>query len=154
MLIYCRAPLLPDSCLFDKYNGKKVSGYDVPHATSVRDDQVYPCCGLFELETWNIHHWGCADFVQPFRQQLLKSEMAFCGICHKNCPSVVDFILHHKWSHLCLPLFVCPVCHFTYITQSCLQMHITEIHGVQAWLNNHFHSIITLKARLLNNSVV
>ena len=42
--------------------------------------------------------------------------------------TVVDFVLHHEWSHLCLPLFVCPVCHFTYITQSCLQMHITEIH--------------------------
>ena len=43
MLIYCRAPLPPDSCLFDKYCGKKASDYDVPHATSVSDDQVYPC---------------------------------------------------------------------------------------------------------------
>ena len=129
MSIYCRAPLLPDSCLFNKYHGKKASSYDVPHATSVCDDWVYPCSGLFELETWNVHHQGCADFVRPFRQQLLESEMAFCGICCKNCPSVVDFVLHHEWSHLCLPLFVYPVCHFTYITQSCLQMHITEIHG-------------------------
>ena len=128
MLIYCRAPLSPDNHLFDKYHGKKVSGYDIPHATSVRDDRVYPCCGLFELETWNVYHQGCADFVWPFRQQLLKSEMAFCGICHKNFPSVVDFVLHHERSHLCLPLFVCPVCHFTYITWSCLQMHITKIH--------------------------
>ena len=31
--------------------------------------------------------------------------------------------------HLCLPLFVCPICHFTYITHSCLHMHITEFHG-------------------------
>ena len=31
--------------------------------------------------------------------------------------------------HLCLPLFVCPICHFTYITHSCLWMHITESHG-------------------------
>ena len=129
MLIYCRAPLLPDSHLFDKYHRKKASSYDVPCATSVCGDRVYPCCGLFELETLNVHHWGCADFIQPFRQQLLDSEMAFCGICHKNCPSVVDFVLHHEWSHLCLPLFVCPVCHFIYITWSCLQMHITKIHG-------------------------
>ena len=28
-----------------------------------------------------------------------------------------------------LPLFVCPICHFTYITHSCLHMHITESHG-------------------------
>ena len=32
-------------------------------------------------------------------------------------------------SILCLPLFVCPICHFTYITHSCLRMHITESHG-------------------------
>ena len=38
MLIHCRAPLLPDSHLFDKYHGKKTSDYDVPHATSVHDD--------------------------------------------------------------------------------------------------------------------
>ena len=129
MLIYCRAPLPPDSCLFDKYHGKKASDYDVPHATSVSDDQVYPCCGLFELERWNVCHHGCADFIQPFRQQLLESETAFSGICCKNCTSVVDFILHHEQLHLCLPLFVCPVCCFTYVTQSCLQMHITEFHG-------------------------
>ena len=81
MLIYCRAPLPPDSCLFDKYRGKKTSDYDVPHATSVSDDWVYPCCRLFELERWNVHHHGCADFIWPFRQQLLESETAFCGIC-------------------------------------------------------------------------
>ena len=67
--------------------------------------------------------------VWPFRQQLLESETAYCGICHKNCTSVVDFTLHHEWVHLCIPLFVCPVCHFTYITWSCLQMHITDFHG-------------------------
>ena len=40
MLIHCRASLLPDSCLFDKYHRKKASDYDVPCATSVHDDQV------------------------------------------------------------------------------------------------------------------
>ena len=105
---------------------------------------------LFELETWNVHHQGCVDFVRPFRQQLLESETAYCGICHKNCTSVVDFVLHHEWAHLCLPLFVCLVCHFTYITQSCLQMHITEFHrGLWAQLNNLFLSIIISKIRLL-----
>ena len=63
MLTHCRAPLPPDSHLFDKYHGKKASDYNVPHATSVSDDQVYPCCGLFELERWNVHHHGCTDFV-------------------------------------------------------------------------------------------
>ena len=71
--------------------------------------------GFFELERWNVHHHSCADFIWPFRQQLLESETAFCSICCKNCISVVDFILRHEWVHLCLPLFVCPVCHFTYI---------------------------------------
>ena len=129
MLIYCRAPLPPDICLFDKYHVKKASDYDVPCATSVSDDRVYPCCRLFKLKRWNVCHHGCVDFIWPFRQQLLESETAFCGICHKNCTSVVDFVLHQEWVHLCLPLFVCLVCHFTYVTQSCLQMHITEFHG-------------------------
>ena len=47
----------------------------------------------------------------------------------KNCTSPADFVLHQECVHLCLPLFVCPICHFTYITHSCLQMHITESHG-------------------------
>ena len=29
---------------------KKVVDYDVPCASSINDDQVYPCCGLFKLE--------------------------------------------------------------------------------------------------------
>ena len=31
VLIYCRALLSPDSCLFDKYHGKRANNYDVPH---------------------------------------------------------------------------------------------------------------------------
>ena len=61
--------------------------------------------------------------------KLLKFETAFCDICHKNCLSPADFVLHQECVHLCLPLFACPVCYFTYITCSCLQMHITESHG-------------------------
>ena len=40
----------PNSCLFDKYHEKRANDYDVPHARSINDDQVFPCCGLFELE--------------------------------------------------------------------------------------------------------
>ena len=69
------------------------------------------------------------DIIQPYRQQLLESETAFCDICHKNCTSQANFVLHQECVHLCLPLFVCPICHFTYITHSCLWMHITEYHG-------------------------
>ena len=67
--------------------------------------------------------------LRPFRQQLLESEIAFCDICHKNCISMADFVSHHECVHLCLPLFICPVCHFSYITRSCLRMHITKFHG-------------------------
>ena len=58
-----------------------------------------------------------------------ESETSFCDTSHKNCTSPADFILHQECVHLCLPLFVCPICHFTYITRSCLRMHITEFHG-------------------------
>ena len=59
----------------------------------------------------------------------LSPRRLFCDICHKNCISPADFVLHQERVHLCLPLFVCPICHFTYITRSCLRMHITESHG-------------------------
>ena len=35
---YYRAPLSPNSCLPDKYCGKRTDDYDVPHATSISDD--------------------------------------------------------------------------------------------------------------------
>ena len=110
---------------------EKVADYDVPRASSIIDDRVHPCCGLFKLEKWEVggRYQNCADTIQPYRQQLLKSETSFCDTCHKNCTSPADFVLHQECVHLCLPLFVCPICHFTYITHSCLCMHITESHG-------------------------
>ena len=39
------------------------------------------------------------------------------------------FCIKNVYIYKCLLLFACPVCHFTYITHSCLQMHITESHG-------------------------
>ena len=108
---------------------RKVAVYDVPNASSINDAQVFPCCGLFQLEKWEVHYHSCADIIQPYRQQLLESETSFCDICHKNCISPADFVLHQECVHLCLPLFVCPICHFTYITHSCLCMHLTESHG-------------------------
>ena len=104
---------------------KKVAVYDVPRASSINDNRVYPCCRLFKLEKWEVHYYNCADVIQPYRQQLLESETSFCDICHKNCTSPADFVLHQE----CVHLFVCPICHFTYITHSCLCMHITESHG-------------------------
>ena len=109
--------------------GVKKVIYDVPRPSSINDSRVYPCCGLFKLEKWEVRYHSCADVIQPYRQQLLESETSFCDICHKNCTSPADFVLHQERVHLCLPLFVCPICHFTYITRSCLRMHITESHG-------------------------
>ena len=126
---YCRAPFQFNNYPSDKHTMKKVVDYDVPRASSINDDRVYLCCGLFKLEKWEVHYHSCTDVIQPYRWQLLKSETAFCDICHKNCVSPADFVLHQECVHLCLPLFVCPICHFTYITHSCLQMHITESHG-------------------------
>ena len=126
---YCRAPFQLDNYLSDKCGTKKAIDYDVPHTSSINDDQVYSCCGLLELKKWNVHHHRCADDIRPYRQQLLESETAFCNIFYKNCISPADFVLHQEHVHLCLPLFACPVCHFTYITHSCLWMHITESHG-------------------------
>ena len=116
---YCRAPFQLNNYPSDKCGAKRAVDYDVSHASSISDDQVYPCCGLLELEKWNVHHHSCTDVIWPYRQQLLESETAFCDICHKNCLSPADFVLHQKCVHLCLPPFACPVCHFTYITHYC-----------------------------------
>ena len=127
---YCRAPFQFNNYPSDsKWDMKKVAVYDVPHASSINDNWVYPCCGLFKLEKWEVHYHSCADIIQPYRWQLLEFETSFCDICHKNCTSPADFVLHQERVHLCLPLFVCPICHFTYITHSCLHMHIMEFHG-------------------------
>ena len=126
---YCRAPFQLDDYPSDKCDVKRAADYDVPQASSINDDRVYPCCRLLKLEKWDVHYHRCADIIQPYRQQLLESETAFCDICHKNCVFPADFVLHQEHVHLCLPLFACPICHFTYITHSCLWMHITESHG-------------------------
>ena len=103
--------------------------YNYPKATSVVDDCVHPCCGLYQIVSWGIKHCGCIDSIQPYREQLVLSETAFCGICCESCPSPADYVLHHECNHLCIPLFVCVVCRYPFITHSALQMHITEIHG-------------------------
>ena len=129
-IFYCRAPFQFNNYPSDsRCDTKKVVVYDVPRPSSIHDSRVYPCCGLFKLEKWEVHYHSCADIIQPYRRQLLESETSFCNICHKNCTSPADFVVHQEHVHLCLPLFVCPVCHFAYITHSCLHMHITKSHG-------------------------
>ena len=63
---YCSAPFQLNNHPSNKYNVKKAVDYDVPHASSINDDQVYPCCGLFKLEKWEVHHHSCADVIQPY----------------------------------------------------------------------------------------
>ena len=54
---YCRALFqLDDYPSNNKCDMKKAVDYDVPHASSINDDQVYPCCGLFKLEKWEVRH--------------------------------------------------------------------------------------------------
>ena len=43
-------------------------------------------------------------------------------------PQQILFYTRNVFIYVCLYLF-CPICHFTYITRSCLRMHITESHG-------------------------
>ena len=126
---YCRAPFQFNNYPSESRVDVKKVIYNVPHPSSIHDHRVYSCCGLFKLEKWEVCYHSCADIIQPYRRQLLESETSFCDICHKNCTSPADFVLHQEHVHLCLPLFVCPICHFTYITRSCLCMHITKSHG-------------------------
>ena len=115
--------------LYNKFKGKCVANYDYRRATSVTNDQVHQCCGLFEIKSWGVKHQECIDSTRPFREQLILNEMEYCGICHKHCSSPPDYVLHHEHLHLCAPMFVCAVCQYPYITCTALNMHVTEIHG-------------------------
>ena len=64
---YCRAPFQLNDYPSDEHNVKKVVDYDVPHVSSINDDQVYPCCGFFKLEKWEVCYHSCADVIQPYR---------------------------------------------------------------------------------------
>ena len=108
---YCRAPFQFNNYPSDKHYVKKVVDYDVPCASNINGDRVYLCCGLFKLEKWEVHHHSCTDIIQPYRQQLLESETAFCDICHKNCISPADFVLRPRtcsfmFAFVCLSYFV------------------------------------------------
>ena len=64
---HCRAPFQFNDFPSNEHNVKKVVDYDVPRASSINDDQVYPCCGLFKLEKWEVCHHSCVDVIQPYR---------------------------------------------------------------------------------------
>ena len=110
---YCRAPFQPKDYPSDKCSVKKAVDYDVPHASSINDDRVYPCCGFLELEKWNVCHHRCVDDIRPYRQQLLESETAFCNICRKNCFS----------SRFCFTPRTCTFM-FTAVCLSCLSFYL------------------------------
>ena len=59
----CRAPLHKGEVLYDKYKGKCVTNYNYPKATSIVDDCVHPCCGLYQIVSWGIKHHGCIDSI-------------------------------------------------------------------------------------------
>ena len=106
---YCRAPFQFNDYPSDsKCNMKKAVDYDVPCASNINDDWVYLCCGLFKLEKWEVCYHSCTDVIQPYRWQLLESETAFCDICHKDCISPADFVLHQEHVHLCFLYWFVP----------------------------------------------
>ena len=129
MLIHCRAPLPPDSCLFDKYHGKKASDYDVPHATSVCDDQFTHVVGYLSLKDG-------MSVIMVVWTSYNPSDNSYLSLKQPSVASATRTVLlwwissYIMSEHICaFTLFVCLVCYFTYVTQSCLQMHITEFHG-------------------------
>ena len=124
---YCRAPFQLNDYPSDKYNVKKAVDYDVPHASSINDDRVYPCCGLLELEKWNVCHHKCADDIRPYRQQLLKSETAFCDICHKNCISPADFV--YVCHYLLVPFVILPI--LLILVYVCILLKLMEVQKQQ-----------------------
>ena len=82
-------------------------------------------------------NWKSGKFVTIAAQTSYSlTDDSYLSPRHPSVISVTRIVLpqqilfyHQEHVHLCLPLFVCPICHFTYITHSCLRMHITESHG-------------------------
>ena len=160
VLICCRALLPPDitcnSCLFDKYHGKKAGDYDVPCATSISDDQVYPCSGLFKLERWKcLSSQLCRHVIQPFRQQTtwvwnsllwhLSQELyfysRFCFCIMNEYICVFHFLFVLFVISLILPDLV----------YKCTLLNFME---VQAQLSNLFPLITILRIKLLLYNLV
>ena len=91
-------------------------------------------------------HWGCTDSVWPFREQLILDETEYCGICHKHCLSPPNYVLHHKWLHLCVPIFICALCWDPYITCTALTCMWQRSTVVQPGYNGSCPSITIFKA--------
>ena len=66
-LFYCRAPFQFTNYPSESRDGVKKVIYDVPHPSSIHDNQVYSCCGLFKLEKWEVLYHSCAAIIQPYR---------------------------------------------------------------------------------------
>ena len=113
-----------------RHDTKKVAVYDVPHASSSDDNQVYPCCGTLQIKKVG------SSLPLAVQTSYSLTDNSYLSLRHLSVISVTRIVLpqqilfyNQERVHLCLPLFVCPICHFTYITHSCLCMHITESHG-------------------------
>ena len=62
-----RAPFQFNNYPSDSRREAKKVIYDVPRPSSIDDRRVYPCCGLFKLEKWEVRYHSCADIIQPYR---------------------------------------------------------------------------------------
>ena len=146
---YCRAPFQLDNYPFDKCGAKRAVDYDVPHASSISDDQVYPCCGLLELEKWNVHHHSCVQMSYGPTDNSYSSLKQLSVIFVIKIVFLQQILFCTKNVYIYVSCIVClsHVCHFTYITHSCLWMHITEAHG--GLENSNFFSLIKILETVL-----
>ena len=98
---------------FDDYtsNGrcdsKKVAVYDVPHPSSINDNRVYPCCGLFKLEKWEVHYHSCADIIQLTDNSYLSlRHLSVIFVTRIALPQQILFYTRNMFIYVCLYLFV------------------------------------------------
>ena len=104
---YCRAPFQFNDYPSDKHDVEKVASYDVPCASSINDSWVYPCCGLFKLEKWEV------VFIVVQTSYSLTDD-SYLSLRHLSAISVVKIVLPQQilfytknvFIYVCLYLFV------------------------------------------------
>ena len=150
MLTHCRAPLPPDSHLFDKYHGKKASDYDIPHAQVLVTIEFTHVAGylswkhgrsiIMVVQTlYNPSDSSCLNLKQPTVASAIRTVLLWWISSYIMSEYICAFHYLFVWS---VALLMLPD-----LVYKCISLSFME---VQAQLSNLILSIILLKIRLLS----
>ena len=104
---------------------RKIEGLPVLEAVNY----VYPCCGLYAVALHGVKHQCCDCLLSPVRAEHIFMECQYCEKCHYKCGSLVEYVRHHDRAHRAVPVLICGLCRYPYVTGAALKFHINQFHG-------------------------